>query len=148
MIGRRSSYRLFLLVEFPRPAEQSGAEHLGNLAGWREGVCVDTRMRRPTTMEHASGLVGIRSGQLYFFRLAALVRRVPTIILDLVLVSWIRYRFPGSGGNSWRQCMYINRRAAVVDSLKADTQDLLVWSLSNYSLLRWRPQLQPNTTGS
>src|SRR5690242_16676628 len=28
----------FLLVEFPRPAEQGGAEHLGNLAGWREGV--------------------------------------------------------------------------------------------------------------
>jgi hypothetical protein len=76
-------------------------------------------------MEHASGLVDVHPGQLYLFRLATLVRRVPTIILGLVPTSWVWYRFPGSGGDSWRQYMYINRCAAVVDSLKADTQDLL-----------------------
>lgn len=81
---------------------------------------MDTGMRRPTTMEHASGLVDVHSGQLYLLRLAVLVRRVPAIFLGLVLIFWVWYQFFGSGGNSSRQYMYINS-AAVIDRLKADT---------------------------
>lgn len=146
MIGRRSSYRLFACgVPKACRAGRSGAPwQLGGLAG---RSCVDTGMRRPTTMGHASGLVDVHSGQLYLFRLAALVRRVPTIFLGVVLISWVWYQFLGSGGNSWRQYMYISS-AAVIDRLKADTQDFLVWFLINRSVSRWRPPSQPNTTGS
>ena len=145
MIGRRSSYRLFACgVPKVCRAGRSGAPwQLGRLAG---RSCVDTRMRRPTTMEHASGLVDVHSGQLYLLRLAVLVRRVPAIFLGLVLIFWVWYPFLGSSGNSWRQYVYINS-AAVIDRLKADTPDFLVWFLISRSISGWRPQSQPNTTG-
>ena len=54
-----------LLVESPSAAQEGGMGLLGHLADWRSGPGV----HRPTTMEHASGVVDMRVGQREYFPL-------------------------------------------------------------------------------